>query len=104
MKRWKFRHDKLNNGEWCKAEVLKQGGRAGNAVACYLLHDYMNGSNLKWFSTTQVRPIQSHRDKVLASAEHAIESKTGEPANSTHLVILYDIGALKLPEGDSDEG
>lgn len=59
--------------------------------------------DLEYFRTNKshiFRPIQTERDKVIANAEHAIESKTGEPANSAHLGILYDIGALKLPEGE----
>ncbi|QDP59314.1 MAG: hypothetical protein Tp136SUR676911_53 [Prokaryotic dsDNA virus sp.] len=34
------------------------------------------------------------RDKTIAAAEHAIELQTNEPANSTHLGILYDAGLL----------
>lgn len=83
----------INHGtwRWARVEILKQHPRECAVEALDL-------GVLKWCD--KFRPIQSHRDKVLASAEHAIESKTGEPANSTHLGILYDIGALKLP-GDN---
>lgn len=36
------------------------------------------------------RPVQSHRDKWIAAAEHAIEEKTGMPAPTSILEILYD--------------